>query len=393
MMPSGAKITTGWNAVLPNGPAIEGRVRRHPLAAALLAAPLILLVLAGAVIPVGALLWRSAVETDVASALPRTMRVLRQWDGQGLPNDMAFETLAADLAALRTAGPPGAAALARAAKRLGADVPALQEALPTTAERAAATRTTRATAILVADPIWGEPESWAALRRAGASVSGVHLLSALGLRHTAEGGLENNVEGPNARAMLARSLGFAAVAMLACLFLAWPLARWIAEAPPRRAAFLAVLLLLPLLAGEAARAAGWSVLLEAGPEAALLALILGLLPLMVLPIAFSLRRAGPRLPRAAAAFGLPPRRIFWRVRLPLARRGIAAGCALVFAQALGSLIEPAALAPDAPFVAGALAAAAQAGDWGMAGALAASLLLPALAVIAVLLWLGRREAT
>ncbi|MCR0982963.1 ABC transporter permease subunit [Roseomonas populi] len=353
-------------------------MRPDSLRAALLAAPLALLVLLGALVPLGALVWRGTAETEVAPALPRTLRVLRQWDGTGLPDDMAFEALAADLAALRAAGPAGAEAMGRAAERLAADVPALREVLPGTAERAAETRTTRAAAILVADPAWGEAESWVALRRAGAGVSGFHLLAAAGLRVTAEGGLEDSRQGPHARAILARGLGAAALAVLGCLLLAWPLARWIAEASPRRAAALAALTLLPLFAGEAARVAGWAALLEAGPGAALLATTVGLLPLMVLPIALVLRRAGPRLPRAAAALGLPPRKVFWRIRLPLARQGIAVGCALVFAQALGGFIAPGLLDPGASLTAGALAAAARAGDWGQAGALAAWLLLPVL---------------
>nr|WP_280842812.1 ABC transporter permease subunit [Pararoseomonas baculiformis] len=168
------------------------------------------------------------------------------------------------------------------------------------------------------------------------------------------------------------------MAVLACLLLAWPLARWIAAASPRRAALLAVLVAFPLLAGEAARSFGWSLLLPMGPEAALASLFLGLLPLMVLPIALALRRADPRLPRAAAALGLSPRRVFLRVRLPSARPGIAAGCALVFAQALGAFIGPGLLDPAMPWAAGALAGAAKAGNWGEAGGLAVWLLLPAL---------------
>ncbi|MBP0491368.1 ABC transporter permease [Pararoseomonas indoligenes] len=346
--------------------------------AALLAAPLALLVLLGAVAPLGALLRRGTGETEVAPALPRTLRVLRQWDGNSLPDDMAFEALAADLAALRAAGPAGAEAMARAAERLAADVPALREVLPGTAERAERTRTTRAAAILVADPAWGERESWVALRRAGQAMSGFHLLSAIGLRITAEGGLEDGPRGPHARALLARGLCAAVLAVLGCLVLAWPLARWIAEAPPRRAAILAALTVLPLFSGEAARAVGWAPLLGPGPEAGLVVTTLGLLPLMVLPIALVLHRAGPRLPRAAAALGLSPRKVFWRISLPLARRGIAVGCAVVFAQALGVFIAPGLLDPEAPLAAGALAVAARGGDWGQAGALAVWLLLPVL---------------
>ncbi|SHJ05765.1 putative spermidine/putrescine transport system permease protein [Roseomonas rosea] len=367
-------------------------MRPDPLRAALLVTPLVLLVLAAAVAPLGALLWRGVAETEVAPALPRTLRMLRHWDGKGLPDDMAFEALAADLAALRAAGGTGSQAMARAAGRLGADVPALREVLPGTAGRAAETRTTRATSILVADAAWGEAESWAALRRAGGAASGFHLLAAIGLRQTAGGGLEDSAAGPHARALLLRGIGAALLAVLASLPLAWPLARWMADAAPRRAALLAGLVLLPLLAGEAARAAGWSVLAGSGPGVALAALVLGAVPLMALPVALCLRRAGPGLARAAAAHGMSPLGVFRRVHWPLARPGLAAGCALVFPQALGSFVGPGLLDPDMPWAAGALAAAARAGEWGQAGALTAWLLLPVLLAALLLLRLWRARA-
>ncbi|MFH5925452.1 ABC transporter permease subunit [Roseomonas xinghualingensis] len=367
-------------------------LRLGALKGALLAMPLVLLVLAGVAAPIGLLLWRSVEETEVAPALPRTQRALRLWDGKGLPDDLAFETLATDLAALRAAGVPGAEAIERAARRLAADRPELAQALPGTAERSAETITSRATSTLVADPAWGEAENWAALQRAVAWPSSFHLLAAIGLRHRAEGGFEESPQGPQARAQLGRGFGGALLATLACLILAWPLARWIAGAAPRRAAILAAATLLPLLAGEAVRAAGWLPLLGMGSVAAFAVLALGLLPLMVLPVALALRQAGPRLPRAAATLGLSPWQVFRRIRLPQARGGIALGCALVFTQALGSFVAAELLAPKTPTAASALAAAARGGEWGTAGALAAFLLLPALLVAGLLLRFGRRGA-
>ena len=352
-------------------------MKRDPFTAAMLAMPLVLLVLLGAVVPLGALLTQSVIETEVRPALPRTAAALRHWDGAGLPDDAAFEALAVDLAALRAAGAPGAALMARAAARLSADLPGMSEVLSNTANRTAETRAVRAVSVLVADPAWSEPESWAVLRQAGGDVSGFHLLAALGLRRTASGGFEGSPHGPEARAALAGGIGAAALATIGCLVLAWPLARWIAEAPPARAALIAAATALPFLAGEAARAMGWSVI-AAGPLAFLVALVLGLLPLMALPIAISLRQAGTRLPRAAAALGARPWLVFRRVHLPLARRGVVAGCALVFTQALGVLALPSALLGEGGLAATNLAAAARAGHWAEAGALAAWLLIPAL---------------
>jgi len=364
-------------------------LRLGALKGALLAMPLVLLVLAGAVAPLGLLLWRSVEETEVAPALPRTQRALRLWDGKGLPDDLAFASLAADLAALRAGGEPGEAAIERAARRLAMDRPELAEVLPGTARRAAETIASPATSVLVADPAWGEAGNWAALQRASAS-SSFHLLDAIGLRRMPAGGFEDARQGPEARERLGRGFAAAVLAMLASLVLAWPLARWIAEASPRRVAILASATFLPLLAGEAARAMGWLSLLGTGPVVAFIVLTLGLPPLMVLPVALSLRQAGSRLPRAAATLGLSPWQVFRRIQLRQARRGIALCCALVFTQTLGSFVAADLLAPEMPVAASALAAAARSGEWGTAGALAVFLLLPALLVAGLLLRLGGR---
>jgi molybdate transport system permease protein len=71
------------------------------------------------------------------------------------------------------------------------------------------------------------------------------------------------------------------------------------------------------------------------PKAVVLALAVMSFPLLVR----SLRTAFEEIPRdleeAAATLGKSPRQVFFRVSLPLARRGIAAGIILAFARALG----------------------------------------------------------
>ncbi len=59
------------------------------------------------------------------------------------------------------------------------------------------------------------------------------------------------------------------------------------------------------------------------------------LPFAVQPFQAALRSVPPELLDAAATLGTPPRRVFWRMHVPLARRGIAAGLTLAFAHTLG----------------------------------------------------------
>lgn len=59
------------------------------------------------------------------------------------------------------------------------------------------------------------------------------------------------------------------------------------------------------------------------------------LPFAVQPFQAALRAVPPELLDAGATLGAVPRRVFWRVHVPLAWRGIAAGLTLGFAHTLG----------------------------------------------------------
>lgn len=61
------------------------------------------------------------------------------------------------------------------------------------------------------------------------------------------------------------------------------------------------------------------------------------LPLMVKPVQAAFAGTSPRLLEAAAMLGHRPWSVFWRIELPLARRGIAAGLILSGGRALGEV--------------------------------------------------------
>jgi spermidine/putrescine transport system permease protein len=64
------------------------------------------------------------------------------------------------------------------------------------------------------------------------------------------------------------------------------------------------------------------------------------LPLMILPLYVALERIDPAVVDAANDLGAPPHRVLWRVILPLAKPGIAAGCILVGIPATGEYVIP-----------------------------------------------------
>lgn len=58
-------------------------------------------------------------------------------------------------------------------------------------------------------------------------------------------------------------------------------------------------------------------------------------PLLVMLVSVALRSVDARLEQMSQALGISPMRTFWRVTLPLAWPGVAAGAVLAFARALG----------------------------------------------------------
>jgi spermidine/putrescine transport system permease protein len=68
--------------------------------------------------------------------------------------------------------------------------------------------------------------------------------------------------------------------------------------------------------------------------------VYGELPFMILPLYASLERLDRSLLEAAADLGATPVRRLFRVTVPLAAPGIAAGCLLVFIPSLGAFLAP-----------------------------------------------------
>jgi spermidine/putrescine transport system permease protein len=76
------------------------------------------------------------------------------------------------------------------------------------------------------------------------------------------------------------------------------------------------------------------------PFAVMAGLVYGFLPFMILPIYASLERLDRSLLEAAEVLGARPRARFLRVTVPLSMPGVIAGCLLVFIPALGSFLTP-----------------------------------------------------
>jgi putative spermidine/putrescine transport system permease protein len=112
------------------------------------------------------------------------------------------------------------------------------------------------------------------------------------------------------------------------------------------------------------------------------------LPFMILPIQAALERVPPSLIEASADLGASPSTTFWKVLLPLAMPGVAAGSIFTFSLTLGDYIIPQVIGNSTMFI-GQVVYMQQ----GVAGNIpfAAAFSLVPIAVIMAYLWFAKRK--
>jgi putative spermidine/putrescine transport system permease protein len=378
--------------------------RRIKLRAIALTLPLLLFLLASFVGPIGALLAKSVIDTDVPRILPRATAALRDWDARSLPTEATWAALAADIRAARKEG-----TLASAATRLNYDVTGYRSLLFATARALPDTIDGSVRDAFVAiDPKWAEVETWGAIRRASGPVTDFFLLAAVDLKRDAAGRIAQEKDDEVVfRMILGRTLWIAGIVTLVCLLMGYPTAWYLSQQTDRKAAILLFLVLLPFWTSLLVRTVAWVVLLQregvindallrAGLISAPLKMIFNrfavyvamvhvLLPFMILPLYSVMKSIPPSYLRAAASLGAPPFVAWLRVYLPQTMPGIGAGCLMVFIQALGYYVTPALVggADDQMISYFVAFYASRTINWGMAAALALILFTTTMALYAV----------
>lgn len=200
-----------------------------------------------------------------------------------------------------------------------------------------------------------------------------------------------------------RTLWMSGLATFIALLIGYPIAFVMVHgsAPVRR--FLMIAIVAPYLTSILLRSFAWLVILgqngvlngllgKAGvgpipmmftPIAVVIGLAHFLLPLMVLPLAATMRSINTAGLRAARSLGAPPAQAFVRTYLPLTVPGIQAGVVLSFVYGVATFVIPALLGgTEGKMIANIVYSAIdQSGDYGLA---AASALVLAIIVIAVL---------
>ena len=384
--------------------ALRRTQRRAQLKAALLILPLLLFLLLNFLLPIGLMLYRGVHDPEVAAVFPETAAALREWDGRGLPDSGTAAVFAAELAAAR-----GTEAMSFVANRLNFDINGFRSLLLKTARRAPPPDAPDALRALIAvDPLWGEVEHWAAIKRASGPYTDFYLLAALDLKESAGGDIKAvPPEQAVFQDVFIRTFWISLVVTLSCLALGYPVAYLLATLPAGISNLLMLLVLLPFWTSLLVRTTAWVVLLQtdgvvngllqwAGLIAEPVRLIYNrvgvyiaithvLLPFLILPL-YSVMKGIPKTTmRAAISLGAHPFVAFARVYLPQTLPGIAAGCLLVFISAIGYYITPALIGGAGDQMISYFIAfyTNQTMNWGMAGALGVILLAATLLLYVV----------
>jgi len=370
-------------------------------AAFLLAAPLILYILAVFVAPIGMLLASSIANPEAREVIPATLAALAPWDGAAAPDENVYAALAADLKSAQanhTAAGLG--------KRLNYEIPGMRSRVVSASRMAAALEAGPYKAkFLDADPLWGAPETWSVIRRAGQPLTAYYLLTALDLQQNSDGSI-GRVPADQAvfLGILARTLWIAALVTLATLLLGYPVAYVLTIAPEGIAKFMMLMVLLPLWTSLLVRTTAWVVLLQTDGvindalmmlhlTSAKLQLIFSRvgtvtamthiqLPFTILPIYSVMRSIPPSHLRAARSLGAGPLSAFWRVYAPQTLPGAVAGGLMTFILSLGYYITPALVGgPSDQMVSNFIATYINRDlNWGLASALGMTLLVVTLGI-------------
>lgn len=386
--------------------ALVRQQRLRNLKALLLVVPALVIVVAGFVVPIALTLYKGVENNEFSRTLPRASDVIRRWDGNGLPDETAYATMAQDL---RTAY--AERTLGLAGRRLNLEIPGFLNLLQATGRGLAATGEpveSIKTQMEQIDRRWAEPRYWQAIRRAADRLTDLYFLSAFDLRRDADDAV---VQAPADERLyldvLQRSLWISLSVTAVCLVVAYPISFTMSALSPGFANVALMLVLLPFWTSVLVRTSAWLVLLQkeglingtllslgliTAPQSLMfnrfgvvVALSHVLLPYMVLTLYAVMKSIDPQYVRSARSLGANPWQAFRRVYVPQLLPGVAAGCLLVFILAIGSYVTPALIGGRhdqmiAYFIAFNVN---QTVNWGLAAALSTLLLAVVLALYPV----------
>ena len=368
---------------------------RERIKALTLVAPLFFFILITFLIPIAVMLQNAVYDSDVSDNLPGTVAALQAWDGKDLPAEEVFAAFTKDMTEATKERK-----VALIGKRLNYEVVGIKSKVMASGRKLSAiTAPPYKDAVIAADPVWGQNETWATIKRSSSAFTPFYLLSMLDLRQTPDGSIEKV---PADRAIyvdvLFRTIGISLLVTFCTVLLGYPVAYMLATLPQRTASLLMIFVLLPFWTSLLVRTTAWFVLLQDNGVVNNLIIALHLsdhplklifsrfgtivamthiqLPFTLLPIYSVMKTISPTYMRAAKSLGATPFYAFLRVYMPQTLAGVAAGCLLTFILSLGYYITPALVGgPTDQMVSGFIADAMnRENNWGKACAFGAILL-------------------
>jgi len=412
LMPEGKpeKLVTADGTPLRR--ALERANRRRKLAAFLLVAPLLLFIMTIFVWPIAQMMWLSVKNQQIVQAIPNTLEELRNWDGEGLPDEAVYAALHAEIVAdeqlprrEQKIGPMGI--------RLNYEISAARGAISRTSRDAESFEPPYKDAFLDAHRLWGDEELWRIIKREGRPLTLSYYVAALDREYDENNDIVKRDENRRIYVdLFGRTLMLSVIITGMTLLLGFPIAYYLSILPASKANLLMIAVLLPFWTSLLVRTSAWIVLLQQqgvinemlvgmgilsdgnrismiyNQTGTIIAMTHILLPFMVLPLYSVMKTIPLSYMRAAKSLGATPFTAFRRVYFPQTLPGIGAGGVLVFIIAIGYYITPALVGGQSGrMISNEIARHIQQSlNWGLAAALATMLLSGVL----VLYWLFNR---
>ena len=371
-------------------------IRLSKIKAFLLVLPLLGFLVVAFVLPIFDMLARSVQNPEVNSLLPRTVQVLQEWDGEGLPGEAAFAALAADLEAGQEARQVG-----KVATRLNYEISGMRSLIMKSSRRAGRLEAPYQAAFIDIDDDWADPEVWKLIQRESGPFTLSYYLQAVDLKFSPEGAVIEQPEYLQIHVKLfVRTFWMSAAITALCLLLGYPIAFLLANLPLRYSNMLMILVLLPFWTSLLVRTTTWIAILQSqgvlndmlvgvsvladdarlqmiyNKTGTIVAMTHILLPFMILPLYSVMKTIPPSYMRAARSLGGTSFTAFRRVYFPQTIPGIGAGSILVFILSIGYYITPALVGGQSGrFITNFIAYHMQTSlNWGLAAAISSILL-------------------
>ena len=347
---------------IPLKESLKKSERKNKIRAFLLVAPLLIFIFFTFVVPIGSMLTRSTDDSYINKVFPKTFKVYKKWDRQGLPPEEIYAAMFLEVknasgfeigkASTRmNYAKSGWKSMIKKSKRkfkkIGEDEGPFKDKM------------------IKVDKKWGNPEYWLALGVMVDPTTYEYYLNSFDKKYDSE---KNIIDQPEERRIYLKTwiktFKVSILVTLFCLILGYPISYLLATLPLKYSNLLMICVLLPFWTSLLVRIVVWMVILQQKGVFNNLMVISGLiadenrwqlmynqtgtiivmtqilLPFMVLPLYSVMKTISPNYMRAALNLGASPLHAFWKIYMPNSVPGISAGGMLVFVIAIGYFITP-----------------------------------------------------